>query len=87
MNIRVCPALKVQTETRVGSGTLTARDGLIFCVGSRAETDLPGRNGTEIGRAYLLDFGLQLLVQVPEVPHDQLVLGAHHDPLHVDLIS
>lgn len=37
--------------------------------------------------AYLLDVGLQLLIEVPEVPHDQLVLRAHHDPLHVDLVS
>lgn len=35
---------------------------------------------------YLFDLSLQLLVQVPEVPHGQLILRAHHDPLHVDLI-
>lgn len=35
---------------------------------------------------YLFDLSLQLLVQVPEVPHGQLVLCAHHDPLHMNLI-
>lgn len=35
---------------------------------------------------YLFDLSLQLLVEVPEIPHGQLILCAHHDPLHVDLI-
>lgn len=36
--------------------------------------------------AYLFDLSLQLLVEVPEVPHGELILCAHHDPLHVDLV-
>lgn len=35
---------------------------------------------------YLFDLCLQFLVEVPQVPHGQLVIFAHHDPLHVDLI-
>lgn len=36
---------------------------------------------------HLLHLYLQFLVHVAEVPHRQLALRAHHDPLHVDLVG
>lgn len=41
----------------------------------------------ELRRTYLPDLSLQVLVDVPQVPHGQLVLCAHGDPLHVDLVG